>query len=102
MQGESDLHDRVENEAGSGRTSLVLAASQIEFLERLCARVRRDTGARLTKAMLIRELVAALDDAGIPFSGVRSEAHLREWLRGTIGAAPLADPAASRRAGSRA
>lgn len=101
MQGESDLSRHLDGEAGSGRTSLVLAASQIEFLERLCARVRRDSGARLTKAMLIRELVSALDDAGIPPAGVRSEAHLREWLRGAIGA-PHADLATSRRAGARA
>jgi hypothetical protein len=64
----------------AGRTSLVLDAAQIEFLERLCARFRRDAGMRFTKAVLIRILVGVLDEASIPFSDVRSETHLKEFL----------------------
>jgi hypothetical protein len=70
-----------------GRTSLVLSASQIEYLERLCARFRRDSGVRFTKAVLLRVLVSVLSDSGIPFAEIRSETHLKEWLRG-IGTAP--------------
>lgn len=73
-----------------GRTSLVLSASQIEFLERLCARFRRDSGARFTKALLLRVLVSVLADSGIPFSEIRSETHLKEWLRGIATVPPPA------------
>lgn len=65
----------------SGRTSLVLSASQIEFLERLCARFRRDSGARFTKALLLRVLVAVLAESALPFGEIRTETHLKEWLR---------------------
>jgi len=84
-----DSHVPVEtSEASSvGRTSLVLSASQIEYLERLCARFRRDGGVRFTKALLVRVLVSVLADSGIPFSEIRSEAHLKERLR-SIGTAP--------------
>ncbi|HKB70149.1 MAG TPA: hypothetical protein VKH46_04845 [Thermoanaerobaculia bacterium] len=87
METGSDFERPEAGDSSKGRTSLVLAASQIEFLERLCARFRRDSGARFTKAMLIRELVAALDRRGAPPAGVRSETHLKEWLRGVPDAA---------------
>lgn len=74
----------------TGRTSLVLSASQIEFLERLCARLRRDGGGRFTKALLLRVLVAVLAESPIPYAEIQTETHLKEWLRspGTSGAAP--------------
>jgi hypothetical protein len=74
-----------------GRTSLVLSASQIEFLERLCARFRRDSGARFTKALLLRVLVSVLAEAGLPAGEIRTETHLKEWLRAAGSAAPLSE-----------
>ena len=64
----------------SGRTSVVLDASQIEYLERLCARFRREIGARFSKAILIRILVGVLVEASIPLGEVRSETQLKEFL----------------------
>lgn len=72
---------RDERPGQSGRTSLVLTAAQLEFIERLCARIRRDTGVRFTKAVLIRVLVAILVESGIPLAEVRTETHLKETLR---------------------
>ena len=63
-----------------GRTSVVLDASQIEYLERLCARFRREIGARFSKAILIRILVGVLVEASIPLGEVRSETQLKEFL----------------------
>jgi len=71
----------VPETSGNGRTSLVLSASQIEYLERLCARLRRDSGARFTKALLLRVLVSVLAESGIPPAEIRSETHLKERLR---------------------
>jgi len=50
------------------RTSLRLHASQIEFLERFCARVRRDSGRFLGTAAVVDLLIAVLPAERI-FSG---------------------------------
>lgn len=94
MQPQREIERPVPPEPASGRTSLVLSASQIEFLERLCARLRRDAGARFTKAVLIRELVAVLVASGAPPADVRTETHLKEWLRGNIAVEATASPSA--------
>jgi hypothetical protein len=60
---------------------MVLSAAQIEFLECLCARLRRDGGSRFTKALVLRVLVGVLGESSIPFSEIRTETHLREWLK---------------------
>ena len=84
----------------NGRTSLVLAASQIEFLERLCARFRRDSGARFTKALLLKVLVSVLAESALPFGEIRTETHLKEWLR-TAGSLPPAGESAPSAEGGR-
>jgi len=65
----------------AGRTSLMLNPSQIEFLDRFCARVRRDTGGRLTKGAIIGALVKGLAESRVSLDRVRSEIHLKEALR---------------------
>jgi hypothetical protein len=74
-----------------GRTSLVLNAAQVEFLERLCARFRRDAGMRFTKAVLIRILVGVLVESSIPFAEVRTETHLKEFLHAATRIADTTD-----------
>ena len=61
---------------------MVLSAVQIDFLDRFCARRRRDSGTRFTKALLLRVLVGVLGEAPVPFAEIRTETHLREWLSG--------------------
>lgn len=62
------------------RTSLRLHASQIECVERFCARVRRDSGRFLGTASVIDTLVAALPAERILASAARSEADIEKSL----------------------
>ena len=68
--------------AGVGRTSLLLTPAQIGFLDRFCARVRRDTGGYLSRARIIAVLVNALAESRVSLAEVHSETHLKEALHG--------------------
>jgi len=66
-------------------TQFVLSASQIEFLDRFCTRVRRDTGSRVSKRAVIESLVESIPVDKIALREVTSEVHLKEILRGESG-----------------
>ena len=83
------------DDAGRGsRTSFVLEAAQIEFLDRLAATVRVNSGHRLTKRAVIETLVSVLPMAHIALEDVICEDDLKEMLRGEreLGANPGALP----------
>src|SRR5216684_975779 len=69
----------------TARTQFVLPASQIEFLDRFCTRVRRDTGSRVSKRAVIESLVESIPIEKISLREVTSEVHLKEILRGQGG-----------------
>jgi len=60
------------------RTSLRLHASQIEFLECFCAKVRRDSGRFLGTAAVVDTLVAVLPAARILSRSSQSEPDTRD------------------------
>jgi len=74
-------HVTADEHRHMSRTSFVLHASQIEFLDRLSATVRADTGRGLTKRAVIETLVSVLPMARISLGEVVSETHLKEMLR---------------------
>ena len=75
------------------RTSFGLSASQIEFLDRLSATVRADTGRGLTKRAVIETLVSVLPMARISLGEAVSETHLKEMLRTEKRGSEPGDPA---------
>ena len=72
----------------NARTQFLLLASQVEFLDRLCTRVRRDSGCRLSKRTIIETLVETIPTSRIPLREVVSEDHLKDFLRENVGAEP--------------
>jgi len=77
---ENATTNAVTSERRCARTQFTLRASQIEFLDRFCARVRRDTGSRFSKRSIIETLIEAMP-ASLPLREVASEIHLKEALR---------------------
>lgn len=64
------------------KTSLTLCRAQILFLDRLRARIRRDSGALISRSEILEALVSRIEEIDpARFDGVRSEGHLRETLR---------------------
>jgi hypothetical protein len=66
-------------------TSLLLARSQLYFLDRFRARVRRDTGCRLSRSGLVQILIDVFADASLDFTGITSETRLKERLHDGAG-----------------
>jgi hypothetical protein len=62
------------------RTSIRLRASQIEFLECFCARVRRDSGRFLGTAAVVDTLVTVLPAARTLPASTRSQKRIAEGL----------------------
>ena len=88
-------HVPADEQRHMSRTSFVLYASQIEFLDRLSATVRADTGHGLTKRAVIETLVSVLPMARISLGEVVSETHLKEMLRTEKRGSESDDPAAA-------
>jgi len=72
-----------ECDGPKSRTSFVVTPEQLEFLDRFRARVRRDSGRRITRAAILTALVSALVRRAIPLGEIRSETHLKEYLYAT-------------------
>lgn len=87
--------DPADGQRHMSRTSFVLYASQIEFLDRLSATVRADTGRGLTKRSVIETLVSVLPMARISLGEVVSETHLKEMLRAEPRGSEPGDPSAT-------
>lgn len=85
---------RDDDHRGGSRTSLVLEAAHIEFLDRLSATVRINTGHRLTKRSVIETLVSVLPMAHVSLEEVASERDLKEMLGGAgeAGGSPASLP----------
>jgi hypothetical protein len=65
----------------SARTQFILSAAQIEFLDRFCIRVRRDSGSRLSKRAVLESLIESIPADGLPLDRAVSETHLKELLK---------------------
>jgi hypothetical protein len=72
-----------ECDGQKSRTSFVVTPEQLEFLDRFRARVRRDSGRRITRAAILTALVSALVQRAIPLDEITSETHLKEHLNAT-------------------
>lgn len=62
------------------KVSVVLFKRQVRDLDRLTGAIRRKTGASLTRAEVIRNLVDALSESRLDVSDTSSGAHLKQLL----------------------
>jgi hypothetical protein len=65
----------------TARTQFILSASQIEFLDRFCTRVRRDSGSRLSKRAVLESLIESIPTDALPLDRAVSETHLKELFK---------------------
>src|SRR5262245_1468627 len=59
------------------KVTVVLFDRQITFLDQLAGEIRRNTGATMSRAQIIRAFVDAIGDAGLELTSATSEADLR-------------------------
>lgn len=67
------------------KVTVVLFNRQIDFLDRLAANIRAQSGAAISRAQLIRALVDAVSDADIDLTASTSEADLKATLLARLG-----------------
>ena len=64
---------------------MVLFNRQIDFLDRLAANIRAQSGAAISRAQLIRSLIDALSDADIDLTAAKSDTDLKATLLARLG-----------------
>ena len=67
------------------KVTVVLFDRQIEFLDKIAANIRAQSGAAISRAQLIRALVDATSDADIDLTASRSEADLKATILSRLG-----------------
>jgi hypothetical protein len=70
------------------KTTVPLRERQTFFLDRLATEVRATSGAKLTRADIIRALVDAFEQSGLEASAVDSEAGLANLVLERLGGRP--------------
>lgn len=58
---------------------------QIEFLDKIAASIRSQSGAAISRAQLLRSLIDAVADAQIDFTTARTEADLKATMLSRLG-----------------
>jgi hypothetical protein len=67
------------------KVTVVLFDRQIDFLDRLAANIRLQSGATISRAQLIRSLVDAVGGADVDLTAAKSEADLRATIFSRLG-----------------
>jgi len=67
------------------KVTVVLFDRQIEFLDRMAATIRAQSGAAISRAQLVRALLDAVGDADIDLTASTSEADLKTTILARLG-----------------
>ena len=67
------------------KVTVVLFDRQIEFLDRMAANIRAQSGAAISRAQLVRAVLDAVGDADIDLSASTSEADLKTTILARLG-----------------
>ena len=78
--GRPPIHDEAWT-----KVTVVLFDRQIEFLDRMAANIRAQSGAAISRAQLVRALLDAVGDADIDLTASTSEADLKTTILARLG-----------------
>lgn len=66
------------------KVTVVLLNRQIVFLDSLSTEIRKNTGAAVKRAEILRALVDAIEESGLDISHTQSEKEIKEFLQAQL------------------
>jgi hypothetical protein len=76
----SSRHPFSSPSAGVEKVMVMLSTRQVESLDRLCLEIRKATGIKMKRSMLIRSLIDGFLESRIHFEGAKSSLDIQHLI----------------------